>query len=74
MSDFAENGAQQEVRPSLVESYHEIEERYRDFRESAYEINRKAMRVVEEHPIACVVGALAVGYLVGKLAKNRWLI
>lgn len=63
-----------EVRQSLVEGYHELEERYRDVREQAYALNRRAMKVVDQHPVACVVGAFAVGYVIGKLAKRRMLI
>lgn len=64
----------EEVRQTFVDGYHEIEERYRDLREQAYNVNRRAMQVVEEHPVACVAGAFAVGYFIGKLAKSRWLV
>jgi ElaB/YqjD/DUF883 family membrane-anchored ribosome-binding protein len=63
-----------EVRQSLVEGFHELEDRYRDVRDQAYALNRRAMKVVDEHPVACVVGAFAVGYVIGKLAKRRMLI
>ncbi len=64
----------EEVRQTFVDGYHEIEERYRDLREQAYNVNRRAMQVVEDHPVACVAGAFAVGYFIGKLAKSRWLV
>lgn len=72
--DAGARASTQEVTQSLVEGYHELEERYKDVRDQAYALNRRAMQVVEEHPVACVAGAFAVGYLVGKLAKRRWLI
>ncbi|MEZ4461880.1 MAG: hypothetical protein R3E66_19595 [bacterium] len=72
MTDSTEKSAKSPA--SLVEGYHEIEERYRDLRDQAYNLNQKAMQVVEEHPVACVAGAFAVGYLIGKLAKRRWLL
>ena len=69
-----ESAVNAEVRQTFVEGYHEIEERYRDLRDQAYNVNRRAMQVVEEHPVACVAGAFAIGYFIGKLAKSRWLI
>lgn len=69
-----ESAASEEVRQTFVDSYHEIEERYRDLRDSAYNVNRRAMQIVEDHPVACVAGAFAVGYFIGKLAKSRWLV
>lgn len=72
--DAGAHTSAEDVRTSLVEGYHELEERYKDVRDQAYALNRRAMQVVEDHPVACVAGAFAVGYLVGKLAKRRWLI
>lgn len=59
---------------SLTESFHDIEERYRSTRDELYALNRQALVVIEKHPAACIAGAFAVGWLIGKLAKKRWLI
>lgn len=33
----------------------------------------KGVQFVRENPAACIVGGLAVGYLLGRLARSRWL-
>jgi hypothetical protein len=37
------------------------------------ELNRRAADFVQENPAVCVLGALGIGYLVGKMASRRWL-
>lgn len=63
-----------EPKPSIVESVHLMEERYHSTREQLYEINRQAQVMIQKHPAACIAGAFAVGWVIGKLAKRRWLI
>jgi len=63
-----------ESKVSITESLHEIEERYRSTRDELYALNRQALVVIEKHPAACIAGAFAVGWVIGKLAKKRWLV
>lgn len=35
--------------------------------------NERAAGFVRQHPVPCLVGALALGYLVGRAAARRWL-
>jgi ElaB/YqjD/DUF883 family membrane-anchored ribosome-binding protein len=51
-----------------------MEERYHSTREQLYEVNRQAQVMIQKHPAACIAGAFAVGWVIGKLAKRRWLI
>lgn len=64
----------QDMRDNLMENLHELEETYLSTRDQAYELNRKAVDFIQENPGACIVGAFAVGYLIGKFAKNRWWV
>jgi len=64
----------QGLKDNLVENFHEIEETYLTTRDQAYELNRKAVDFIQANPGTCIVGAFAVGYLVGKIAKRRWWI
>ena len=62
-----------EVQDALEEGVHEIEERYRDARDQLRTVNDTAVRFIREHPAACIAGAVAVGYVVGRMASRRWL-
>ncbi len=42
------------------------------FREGLAEMDQRTRTVVREHPIACVLGAVALGYLAGRLFTKRW--
>lgn len=35
--------------------------------------NERAAGFVRQHPVPCLVGAVALGYLVGRAAARRWL-
>ena len=45
-----------------------------DFREELEDLNRRAVEFVRENPAVCMLGALGIGYLVGKMASRRWLV
>ncbi|MGM0555657.1 MAG: hypothetical protein ACQEVA_04675 [Myxococcota bacterium] len=62
-----------EVQDAIEESVHEIEERYRDVRDQLQHANHQAVDFIRKHPATCIFGAVAVGYLVGRMASNRWL-
>ena len=62
-----------EVQDAIEESVHEIEERYRDVRDQLQHANNQAVDFIRKHPATCIFGAVAVGYVVGRMASNRWL-
>lgn len=41
-------------------------------RRNLSEMNQRAISFIKENPGTCLVGALAFGFLVGKLASRRW--
>ncbi len=63
-----------ELQQGIMEGYHELEERYVSTKEQVYDLNRKAVDFIQKHPGACIVGGIAVGFLIGRMAKKRWLI
>jgi ElaB/YqjD/DUF883 family membrane-anchored ribosome-binding protein len=62
-----------EVQDAIEDSVHEIEERYRDVRDQLQHANHQAVDFIRKHPATCIFGAVAVGYLVGRMASKRWL-
>lgn len=48
----------------------EIQERLADLRERAAEIDSQVRRVVREHPFLSLAGAVAAGYVVGRLIRR----
>ena len=63
-----------ELRSQISDGYQEFEDTYLTTRDQVYDLNRKAVEFVREHPAACIAGGFAVGYLIGKLANKRWFI
>ncbi len=62
-----------EVQERIEEGYHELEERYDNARTQLRRANDRAVDFIRENPAICIVGAVGVGYLVGRLASRRWL-
>lgn len=52
--------AAERVRPRLEEGKQRLES-----------LDKRARAFINEHPAACVVGALALGYLVARLARRE---
>jgi ElaB/YqjD/DUF883 family membrane-anchored ribosome-binding protein len=62
-----------EVQDRIEEGYHELEQRYDDARNQLRGANDSAVTFIRENPVLCLVGAVGVGYFVGRLASRRWL-
>jgi ElaB/YqjD/DUF883 family membrane-anchored ribosome-binding protein len=45
-----------------------------DARVRLEELNRRASDFVQENPAVCILGAMGIGYLIGKMASRRWLV
>lgn len=41
-------------------------------REGLAELDQRTRSLVREHPVASVLGAVAVGYVVGRVLSRRW--
>lgn len=41
-------------------------------RRNLVDLNQRVVSFIKENPGTCLVGAVAVGFLVGKLASRRW--
>ncbi len=41
-------------------------------RENLIDLNQRAIAFIKERPGTCLLGALAFGFIVGKLASRRW--
>jgi len=62
-----------DVQERIEEGFHEMEARYDDARNQLRTLNDQAVEFIRENPALCVAGAVGVGYLIGKLARRRWL-
>ncbi|RAL24987.1 hypothetical protein DL240_01895 [Lujinxingia litoralis] len=62
-----------EARTRIEQQYHEIEQGYDDTRQRLQEFNDQAVDFIRTNPGLSIVGALAAGYLIGRLASRRWL-
>ncbi len=62
-----------DARQRLEQHYRELEQTYDDTRARLESFNDQAVDFIRENPAICIVGALAAGYLVGRLASRRWL-
>ncbi len=62
-----------EVQERIEEGYHELEQRYDDARHQLREVNDRAVSFIRNNPAVAIVGAIGVGYVVGRLASRRWL-
>jgi ElaB/YqjD/DUF883 family membrane-anchored ribosome-binding protein len=58
----------------LEERYHELEERLSDVRERLDAANDRAVHFIQENPGLAILGAVGVGYLLGRMASRRLLI
>ncbi len=65
--------ASQEARERLERHYREIEQTYDDTRARLEDFNEKASDFIRENPAICIAGAVAAGYVIGRLASRRWL-
>ena len=65
--------ASREARDRLERHYREIEQTYGDTRARLENINERAADFIRDNPGVCIVGAVAAGYIVGRLASRRWL-
>ncbi len=50
----------------------DLQVRISRLREGLAELDQRTRSMVREHPIASVVGAVALGYVVGRLLSGRW--
>lgn len=41
-------------------------------RRNLVDLNHRVVGFIKENPGTCLVGAVAVGFLIGKLASRRW--
>lgn len=62
-----------DVQERIEEGFHEMEARYDQARNQLRTLNDQAVEFIRENPALCVAGAVGVGYLIGKLARRRWL-
>lgn len=72
-SDSSVAEASRDARERLEQHYRDIEQTYGDTRARLEEFNERAADFIRENPGICIVGAVAAGYLVGRLASRRWL-
>lgn len=67
-------GASIEARERLEQHYREIERTYDDTRARIENLNERAVGFIRDNPGVCIMGALAAGFVVGRLASRRWLV
>ena len=63
-----------ETTQPLHDTAHPLQERLgpqlAQAKENLEELNTRAIRFIKENPGTCLLGALAVGFLIGKLASR----
>lgn len=62
-----------ETRDRLQKSYSDLEQTYDQTRARVEEFNERAVDFIRENPALAIVGAVAAGYIIGRLASRRWL-
>ncbi len=60
-----------ETGVSHTESAHGQEDRVEELKERLQELNDRVKAFSRERPAACLVGAMAIGYVVARLARRR---
>ena len=63
-----------QARDQLVEGYHAMEERAEHLKDQASEFNRSAVHFIRTNPALSIAGAFGVGYLLGSIARRRWIV
>mgnify|MGYP000135586761 CR=1 FL=1 len=56
-----------------IERRAQIEASLEQTRQRLVQLNHRTVTFVRNNPIPCAIGALALGYLVGRAAARRWL-
>ena len=63
-----------EARDKLQDQVHDLEQTYDDARAQLEAFNDTAVAFIKENPGLCIVGAVAAGFIIGRLASRRWLV
>lgn len=69
----AVNDQTTDTRERLEEQYHNIEQQVVETRAQLQELNEQAVSFIRQNPGWCILGAVTVGYVVGRMASKRWL-
>lgn len=65
--------ASQDVRTRLEHGYRELEHQVDQTKQNIQQFNEQAVRFIQENPGWCLIGAVATGYVLGRMASRRWL-
>ena len=69
----AVNDQTSDTRERLEEQYQNIEQQVVQTRAQLQELNEQAVTFIRQNPGWCILGAVTVGYFVGRMASKRWL-
>jgi ElaB/YqjD/DUF883 family membrane-anchored ribosome-binding protein len=61
------------AREVVEDRVREFEQTYDEARNQLQKYNEQAIHFIRENPGVCIIGAVAAGYLIGRLASRRWL-
>jgi hypothetical protein len=70
MNDFGRN-VEQRVGKELSQLGDRIAPQLEDAKRRLRSVNSEAARVIKEHPTACLLAALGLGYLIARVARRQ---
>ncbi|MBC8133501.1 MAG: hypothetical protein H7X95_11020 [Deltaproteobacteria bacterium] len=66
-----QDSIEESVREKAEEISERLEPHIRDGKRHLESLNDRARSLINDHPAACLFGALALGYLVARLARRE---
>ena len=62
------------ISEQAIEGYHALEQRAGEIKETATELNNRAVTFIQENPAVAIAAAFGVGYFIGSMAARRWIV
>jgi hypothetical protein len=70
---LTENSTQPQAPSAAPLAQLQAQEKLEQAQAALAQAQEKALGFIRENPVPCLVGGLVAGYLLGRLARSRWL-